>query len=107
MFLNIKRLSKKIRGELDWKTVCSDRECVARIPQVYRIKDLLDEPIQGTFYAEALQKVQAKKDFAIQKILKNVKEKDRCNIKLSLKVILLNLTKGSPLRIYLWYKTHV
>ena len=26
-------------------------ECVPRIPPVYRIKDLLDEPSQGTFYA--------------------------------------------------------
>lgn len=36
---------------------------------VYRIKDLLGEPIQGTFYIEELQKVQPKELFPIEKIL--------------------------------------
>ena len=45
-------------------------ECIPRNPPVYRIKDLLDEPIQGTFYAEELQRVRPKQDFSIEKILK-------------------------------------
>lgn len=45
-------------------------ECIRRNPAVYRIKDLLDEPIQGTFYAQELQKVSAKEEFTVEKILK-------------------------------------
>ncbi|GBO09823.1 Putative uncharacterized transposon-derived protein F54H12.3 [Araneus ventricosus] len=33
-------------------------ECVKRNPLVYRVKDLLGEDIQGTFYAQELQKVE-------------------------------------------------
>lgn len=45
-------------------------ECISRHPPVYRIKDLLNEPIEGTFYAEELQRVLPKKDFTVEKILK-------------------------------------
>lgn len=45
-------------------------ECVRRDPPVYRIRDLLNEPITGTFYAEELQKVRAKQEYTIEKILK-------------------------------------
>lgn len=45
-------------------------ECVRRNPPVYRIKDLMDEPIQGTFYAQELQKVSPRETFTIEKIFK-------------------------------------
>lgn len=45
-------------------------ECIPRDPPVYRIKDLMDEPIQGTFYPQELQKVQLKENFPVEKILK-------------------------------------
>ena len=48
-----------------------------RIPPVYQISDLTDEPLKGTFYAEELQKVRMKEDdyFPIEKILKTRKRK--------------------------------
>lgn len=52
-------------------------ECVARDPPVYRIKDLLDEPIQGTFYPQELQKVKMKDTYTIEKILKKRTRKRR------------------------------
>lgn len=52
-------------------------ECVQRIPVVYRIKDLLDEPIQGTFYAQELQKVRLKEEFTVEKIIKKRTRKGR------------------------------
>lgn len=45
-------------------------ECVRREPPVYRISDLLGEAIQGTFYAQELQKVRPKEEFLIEKIMK-------------------------------------
>lgn len=45
-------------------------ECIQRHPPVYRIKDLLGEPIQGTFYAQELQKVKPKTEYEVEKILK-------------------------------------
>lgn len=51
-------------------------ECVQRDPPVYRIMDLLDEPIQGTFYLQELQKVKMKETFKIEKILeKRIRKK--------------------------------
>lgn len=35
-------------------------ECVPRDPPVYRIKDLMDKPIKGTFYPQEPQRVQLK-----------------------------------------------
>ena len=70
------RVSKhKMTFEKGYETNWSEElfivmECVARDPPVYRIKDLLDEPIQGTFYAEELQRVQPKEDFSLEKIFK-------------------------------------
>ncbi|GBM14161.1 hypothetical protein AVEN_60986-1 [Araneus ventricosus] len=43
-------------------------ECVKRNPLVYRVKDLLGEDIQGTFYAQELQKVERNNHFPIEKI---------------------------------------
>ncbi|GBO22376.1 Putative uncharacterized transposon-derived protein F54H12.3 [Araneus ventricosus] len=45
-------------------------ECVKRNPLVYRVKDLLGEDIQGTFYAQELQKVEKNSHFPIEKILR-------------------------------------
>ena len=52
-------------------------ECIPRDPPVYRIKDLLNEPIQGTFYAQELQRVQPKNEYAIEKILRKRKRKGK------------------------------
>ena len=52
-------------------------ECVQRQPPVYRIKDLLDEPIQGTFYVQELQKVRSKEEFLVEKVLKKRMRKRR------------------------------
>ena len=49
------------------------KECVQRHIPVYRVVDLLDEPILGTFYAQELQRVQFKSEFKIEKILKKRK----------------------------------
>ena len=48
---------------------------VPRTPPVYRLADLMGEPLQGTFYTEELQKVRAREDdyFPIEKILKTRK----------------------------------
>lgn len=45
-------------------------ECVNRDPKVYRIKDLLDEPVLGTYYKQELQKVNLKDSYPIEKIIK-------------------------------------
>ncbi len=50
---------------------------IPRNPPVYRIKDLMDEEIKGTFYAEELQKVKKSDHFPIDKILKKRKKKDK------------------------------
>ncbi|GBM20213.1 hypothetical protein AVEN_216637-1 [Araneus ventricosus] len=51
-------------------------ECVKRNPLVYRVKGLLGEDIQGTFYAQGLQKVEKNNHFPIEKILrKRIKNK--------------------------------
>ena len=60
-------------------------ECVARYPPVYRIKDLLDEPIQGTFYPQELQKVQPKENYTIEKILEKRIRKGRVEYKVKFK----------------------
>lgn len=70
------RVSKhKLTFEKGYETNWSEElftviECVKRDPPVYRIQDLLSEPIQGTFYAQELQKVQTKENYSIEKILR-------------------------------------
>lgn len=44
-------------------------ECVKRFPAVYRIQDLLGEPILGTFYPQQIQKVKLKETYPIEKII--------------------------------------
>lgn len=60
-------------------------ECVARDPPVYRIKDLMDEPIQGTFYPQELQRVQPKEDYTIEKILEKRTRKGHVEYKVKFK----------------------
>lgn len=73
---DIVRVSKhKLTFEKGYETNWTDElfvvtECVRRDPPVYRIKDLLDEPIQGTFYVQELQKVSLKSHYTVEKILK-------------------------------------
>lgn len=70
------RVSKhKLQFEKGYETNWSEElfvitECIQRHPPVYRIKDLLGEPIQGTFYAQELQKVKPKTEYEVEKILK-------------------------------------
>jgi transposase InsO family protein len=43
-------------------------------PVVYRIKDLNDEEIQGTFYEQELQRIELPKEFRVEKILRKKKQ---------------------------------
>ncbi|GBN61180.1 hypothetical protein AVEN_11224-1 [Araneus ventricosus] len=67
------RISKaKLTFEKGYETNCTVEqftvsECVKRDPLVYRVKDLLGEDIQGTFYAQELQKVEKNNNFPIEK----------------------------------------
>ena len=85
------RVSKqKLTFEKGYETNWSEElfvvtECIPRDPPVYRINDLLDEPIQGIFYAKELQKVRPKKDFAIEKILKKRTRKGRLEYEVKFK----------------------
>ncbi|GFS29135.1 uncharacterized protein TNIN_195621 [Trichonephila inaurata madagascariensis] len=63
---------------VDGKSACRD------IP-VYRIKDLLEEPIQSTFYAQELQKVRQKETFPIEKVLQKRVKKGRVEYKVKYK----------------------
>lgn len=60
-------------------------ECVPRDPPVYRIRDLLDEPIQGTFYPQELQKVQPKEKFNVERVLKKRTRKGRVEYQVKFK----------------------
>lgn len=60
-------------------------ECVRRDPPVYRIKDLLEEPIKGTFYPQELQKVKPKENYTIEKILDKRIRKKRVEYKVKFK----------------------
>lgn len=72
---NIVRVSKhKLTFEKGYETNWSEElfvitECVSRDPPVYRIKDLLDEPVLGTFYAQELQKVKPKSEFPVERVI--------------------------------------
>ena len=48
-------------------------ECLLRDPPVYKVKDLLDRPIEGTFYTEELQKVTKPDVFRVERILQRKK----------------------------------
>lgn len=68
-------------------------ECVTRIPPVYRIIDLVDEPIKETFYTEKLQKVQTKNHFDIVKTLKKCKRKGQFEYQIKFKVYPSNFNR--------------
>jgi hypothetical protein len=80
---DVVRVSKhKLMFEKGYETNWSEElfvvtECVPRNPPVYRIKDLLEEDIQGTFYAQELQKVSAKEEFTVENFLKKRHRKGR------------------------------
>ncbi|GBO05177.1 hypothetical protein AVEN_122123-1 [Araneus ventricosus] len=80
---DIVRISKKkLTFEKGYETNFSEElfvvsECVKRSPSVYRIKDLLGEPVLGTFYLQELQKVKLKESFPVEKILKKRNKKKR------------------------------
>jgi len=66
---------KKLTFEKGYETNWTEElfivtECVKRQPAVYRIKDLLGEVIEGTFYPQELQKVTMKGTYRIEKVLK-------------------------------------
>lgn len=70
----------KITFEKGYETKWTEKmflvtECVMRIPPAYRIKYLVDKHTEETFYAEKLQKIQFRKHFNIEKILKKRKGK--------------------------------
>ena len=50
---------------------------IHRTPPVYKVKDLQNEEIQGTFYAQELQKVTKTDYFQVEKILKKRKTKKK------------------------------
>ncbi|GBL99964.1 hypothetical protein AVEN_201548-1 [Araneus ventricosus] len=80
---DIVRISKKkFTFEKGYETNFSEElfvvsEYVKRSPSVYRIKDLLGEPVLGTFYLQELQKVKLKESFPVEKILKKRTKKKR------------------------------
>ena len=45
-------------------------KCLSRTPVVYTVQDLLQRPIEGTFYEEELQRVKHPDIFRIEKVLK-------------------------------------
>ena len=55
---------------------------IKRIPIVYKISDLLDEPIVGTFYHQELQRVNYSPDatFPIERVLKKRYKRGNCEI---------------------------
>ncbi|GBO34007.1 hypothetical protein AVEN_90468-1 [Araneus ventricosus] len=74
--------NKKLTFEKGYETNFSEElfvvsECMKRSPSVYHIKDLLGEPVLGTFYLQELQKVKLKESFPVEKILKKRTKKKR------------------------------
>ena len=51
-------------------------EQLPRTPEVYKVKDLLERPISGTFFVKELQKVNHPDIFRIEKVLKK-REKNK------------------------------
>ncbi|CAL1300469.1 unnamed protein product [Larinioides sclopetarius] len=80
---DVVRISKKkLTFEKGYETNFTEElfvvtECVKRSPSVYRVKDLLGEPVLGTFYLQELQKVKLKETFPVEKILKKRTKKKR------------------------------
>ena len=54
---------------------------IPRVPPVYRLRDYIDDEIEGVFYAEELQKVQKSDDvYKIEKILAERKENGKVKV---------------------------
>ena len=64
-----KRLFKK-GYEMNWtEEIFRVTRQLSRTPVVYAVQDLLERPIEGTFYEEELQKVKRPDIFRIEKVL--------------------------------------
>lgn len=78
---DIVRISKqKLMFEKGYETNWTEElfviaELVNRDLPVYRVKDLLDESIEGTFYEQELQKVKPKEEFTVDEIISKRKRK--------------------------------
>ena len=65
-----KRLFKK-GYKMSWtEEIFQITHQLSRTPVVYTVQDLLERPIEGTFYEEELQKVKCPDIFRIEKVLK-------------------------------------
>ena len=65
-----KRLFKK-GYKMNWtEEIFQITKCLSRTPVVYTVQDLLERPIEGTFYEEELQRVMHSDIFRIEKVLK-------------------------------------
>ena len=65
-----KRLFKKLY-KMNWtEEIFQITRQLSRTPAVYTVQDLLERPIEGTFYEEELQKVKHPDIFRIEKVLK-------------------------------------
>ena len=64
-----KRLFKKGYLNNFTEEIFAIDEVILRDPPVYKVKDLLDRPIEGTFYTEELQKVTKTDVFRVEKVL--------------------------------------
>ena len=61
--------------------IFSVTKIIPRVPPVYRIRDYVDDEIEGVFYAEELQKVRKSDDiYKIEKILAEKKENDKVKV---------------------------
>lgn len=58
---------------------------VSKNPPAYIIKYVMDEPIQGTFYVQELQKVGPKEDYTIEKIVEKQTRKGHVECKVKFK----------------------
>ena len=68
-----KRLFKKGYKANFTEEVFKITERLPRTPEVYKVQDLLERPISGTFYVKELQKVNRPDIFRIEKVLKKRK----------------------------------
>ena len=65
-----KRLFKK-RYKMNWtEEILQIVNRIPRTPVVYEVRDLLERPIEGTFYEKELQKVVRPDIFRVEKVLK-------------------------------------
>ena len=66
-----KRLFKK-GYKMNWtEEIFQVVNCLPRTPVVYEVRDLLERPLEGTFYEKELQKVKRPDIFRVEKVLKN------------------------------------